>query len=114
MDPDQTITPLQTPQIFDLIAPLHEVLNRLLTQPPTGLTSHAHPVSFPGQQPLEIQHLSGEVGVDAVKNKVKKARAVLETLPDMDRSIDEQQAEIDDLVRKIKAQQEMLRSFGQY
>ena len=113
MASDQADTPIQTPQIFDLIAPLHEVLNRLLTQPP-GLTSNAHPVSFPGQQQLEIQHLSNEVGVDAVKNKIKKVRAVLETLPDMDRSVEEQQVEIDDLVRKIKAQQDMMRSIGKH
>lgn len=57
-------------------------------------------------QPLEPKELPTEVL--EIKRKIRKALKELERLPDMERSIDEQQEEIDALEGRIKRQGEMI------
>jgi hypothetical protein len=98
---------LPSPAMFDILPPLHELLSRLLAADTDPLLMM--PVTSPvykGQQPLSMHHLAGEIS--AIRNRIRKARASVEELPDMDRSIDEQQQEISLLQDKIAKQSVIL------
>lgn len=85
---------LPPPQTFDIIPPLSRLLSRLLTNP-----------LDPNVQPsLSPKDLATEVAT--IKLKIQKARTAVEGLPDIDRTIEEQEAEI----RELKGRIRLLRS----
>ena len=93
--------------MFDFTAPLHELLSRLLTQPPAVQGgAGAASACFPGQAPLDIQQLVSEVS--DIKGRIRRARAAVEGLPDVGRTVDEQEAEMAELRERIARQREML------
>ncbi|KAI9776779.1 MAG: hypothetical protein M1816_005084 [Peltula sp. TS41687] len=85
---------LPSPSAFDIIPALYTLLARLL---PTATSS---------DPPLEPQHLAIEAST--VKIKLQKALAAVEALPDMDRTLEQQQSEIRELEEHIRRQQQML------
>lgn len=106
---------LPPPQTFDILPALHELLARIdhsATDPTTSLDDQAPNDSedigalYSPLQPLEPKELPTEVL--EIKRKIRKALKELERLPDMERSIDEQQEEIDALEGRIKRQGEMI------
>lgn len=99
-------------QVFDIIAPLHELLCRLAATP--GAAAADLPsvqMPFPNQQPLEIQQLASEVS--SIRSRIRRARAVVEALPDVERDVEEQLLEMDWLRRRIAEQREVLRSMAE-
>ncbi|KAI9834210.1 MAG: hypothetical protein M1819_003048 [Sarea resinae] len=98
-----TPPPLPPPQTFDILPPVHALLSRLLKA-----SSSAPPPTYtdPQQAGLEAQHLPTEAA--AIKIRIQKARAAIESLPDMDRTVVEQEAEIRELEEKAKRQREVL------
>ncbi|KAH0559086.1 hypothetical protein GP486_004337 [Trichoglossum hirsutum] len=89
---------LPPPQTFDTIAPLYTLLSRLLPASPDAPPS------------LDPQHLATEAG--AIKLRLQKARAAVEGLGDMDRTIEEQEEEIRALEEKCEKQRGVLRGLA--
>ncbi|KAG9229633.1 RNA polymerase II transcription mediator complex subunit 9-domain-containing protein [Amylocarpus encephaloides] len=97
---------------IDAIPVLHALLSRL--QPPSNpLTGSAGspPVatpseSVPGTGPLRAKDIP--VATDGMKHKLQKARRDVMALPDIHRSIAEQEDEIRELEEKIAKQGEVL------
>ncbi|MCJ1375882.1 hypothetical protein MMC20_007120 [Loxospora ochrophaea] len=89
MDLDSAPFALPPPQTFDILPPLHALLGRLL--PPPDSTSSA-----PALSPKDLATEAA-----AIKIKIQKARAAVQGLPDVERTIEEQQEEIRELEDKI-------------
>lgn len=105
--------PLPPPQTFDILPPLHELLARIdhaPNDPMHAATSEDDVVTYSEPQPLEPKDLPNEV--IAIKSKIRKALRELEKLPDMDRGVEEQEAEIGMLEEKAEKQKEVLRRLG--
>ena len=60
----------------------------------------------PSTTPLSAKDLGSEAS--AVKIKIHKARAAVEALPDVDRTVEEQQEEISELEERIEGMKEVL------
>ena len=104
---------LPPPQTFDILPPLQEILARIdhaPTDPMQAATVDADAISYAELQPLEPRDLPHEVL--AIKNKIRKALRELEKLPDMDRDVEQQEAEIKMLEEKAVKQREVLRKLG--
>ena len=112
---------LPPPQTFDILPPLHELLARIdvyhsQNHPGTDLDDHAGPddaaadlgASYAELQPLNPKDLP--TAVLDIKARVRHALKELEKLPDMDRTTEEQTAEIAKLETRIAKQQELLHS----
>ena len=68
-----------------------------------SLDPSAHP-------PLDVKDLPTETS--SVKIRIQKARAVVEGLPDVDRSVDEQQREIAELEDRVARLRSVIADFG--
>ncbi|MCJ1410134.1 hypothetical protein MMC19_004219 [Ptychographa xylographoides] len=91
--PSSNLPPADT---FDFIPPLHALLSRLLVNQ-----------SDPSRPTLSPKDLAAEAV--AIKIKIQRARAALDALPDMDRTVEEQEEEIHELRERIGAQKAVLR-----
>lgn len=115
--------PFPSPQTFDILPPLHALLVRLLSSSSPGNqdTTSAGPESTPSGQPGEtLLPASGSLdpkalvtGASAVKIRTQKARNAIEALPDMDRTVSEQENEIAELEKRISRLKEVIGEFGE-
>lgn len=104
---------LPPPQTFDILPQLHEILARIdhaPNDPMQAATGDGDVVSYAELQPLEPKDLPNEV--IAVKSKIRRALRGLEKLPDMDRTVEEQEEEIRMLEQKAAKQKEVLKKLG--
>jgi len=114
--PPQVIrtTTLPSPEIFDILAPLHELLSRLATSSSSATSNTpaaaATVGSYKSAAPLEIQHLAAEAST--VRNRIRRARRAVEGLPDVERGLSAQEREIAELRTRIEAQMGVLRGVG--
>lgn len=110
-----------SPDFAEVSTELFSVLSRLRT--PSNLpstTTGQTPVPTPSQP---SGNTSGELSLrdipaatDPIKHKLQKARAAVKTLPDMHRTVAEQETEMRELEEKIIKQREViskLRGMGQ-
>ena len=79
------------PQTFDLVPSLHALLARSVSSPDQSLTHFISPKDFATE-------------AAAVKVQIYRCREVLESLSDTDRTVQEQEVEINKLERAIKVQ----------
>jgi hypothetical protein len=111
------------PHTFDTLPALHELLARV------EQGSAANDI-FPGLEeeldaadigshytsdalaPLAPKDLPEEV-LKVIKSKMRAALRAVEALPDVDRSVEEQEAEIAALEERVRKQRDMLRSLGE-
>jgi len=103
---EQNLVPIDY-QVFDIIAPLHELLCGLTASSTTsapGLADARKP--YPNSQPLETQQLASESS--SIKSRIRRAQATVDTIPDGDRDVAEQLREIEWLENKIAEQQRVL------
>ncbi|EMD00312.1 hypothetical protein BAUCODRAFT_59400, partial [Baudoinia panamericana UAMH 10762] len=102
---------LPPPQLFDILPALHELLSRI-DHAPTAATladpGEESEIAYTGSQPLDPKDLPS--AVLPIKAQIRKGLRELETLPDMDRSVEEQREEIAELETKIRRQEEVLRA----
>ncbi|KAF2278290.1 uncharacterized protein EI97DRAFT_440788 [Westerdykella ornata] len=114
--PAQTMHPslpsvpaMPPPADFDFLPDLHRLLTRL-TAPPSL------PAATPSQQtsdrdgPIEIQQLTAEA--NAIRRKILLARDKVMPLPDMDRTIEDQEEEIQYLEARIARLKSALQALG--
>ena len=100
-----------SPDSIDTLPVLSAILSRLQTlsptSNPTGTSAEASPSQLAsGTAPLSIKDLPA--ATDELKHRLQKARAQVKELPDIDRSLVEQEEEIRDLEEKIGRQREVL------
>lgn len=101
---------LPPPSAFDVLPDLHKLLKRLLEtpgQPQAATPSSAH-VAADG--PLDVQQIA--TATNEIRLKIQKARRAVLALPDMDRTCEDQQDEIEDLEARITGLQAALRELG--
>ncbi|KAJ5523074.1 hypothetical protein N7513_012618 [Penicillium frequentans] len=116
------IVPFPSPQTFEIIPPLHGGLgaseahqqdqqapssgnngtSQAVQEVPT-LDPNAHP-------PLDVKDLPTQTS--SVKIRIQKARAVVEGLPDVQRSVEEQQREIAELEDRVARLRSVITDFG--
>jgi hypothetical protein len=87
------------PSTFDILPDLHKLLKRLLeapTQPPAATPT---PAQLSADGPLEIQHVA--TAANDVRLKIQKARRAVMALPDVDRTCEDQEEEIEHLEARI-------------
>ena len=106
--PQPARAPSLSPETLDIVPALYEILNRTLPPVPgaTGGQTGAAQPAFPGQQPLDINQLNGEVS--SIRARIRKARREIESLPGVERTVEEQEDEIAYLREKVRKQVEVL------
>jgi len=117
--PTDTI-PLPAAQTFDFVAPLHALLSRLVPDPPGLAAQHGQAdgtvatstddTTGTGVGHLDIQQLGPEA--NGIKVRIQKARAAVKGLPDVSKSLQEQEEDIKLLEARIAKMREMLRGLG--
>jgi hypothetical protein len=101
-------SPLPAPNTFDLLPPLHDILLRVLDAPADpSLAAAGQPDS---QGPLEPARLPD--ATLTLKRKIQKAREAVERIPDVGRTVEEQEEEIQALEERVKRLRGVLESLG--
>ena len=88
---------LPPPSSFDIIPALHSLLSRL--------SSSLENSSY--VPPLSLKDVAAEAA--SVKIRIQKARALVDTLPDIDRTVEEQEGDLEELKTMIGKQKRTLR-----
>ncbi len=119
------------PSTFDIIPPLHTLLTRLLlptptnasqtTQPQSGITPAAlspAPDNSPSVQSqiTSTSYLSPKdlsIAASAIKIKIQKARVAVAGLPDVERTIEEQESEIREFDGEVERLRGVLKELGE-
>ena len=100
-----------TADSIDTLPILSSLLSRLQNPAAASTSGSPPPAASPSQVaagtgPLTIKDIP--TATDGLKHKIQKARAQIRELPDMDRSIGEQEEEMRELEAKIAKQMEVL------
>ena len=112
---------LPPPQTFDILPALHELLARIdHTSTDAGAivdhldgsgSANEIPALYTDLAPLEPKDLPVEVL--QIKAKIRNALKELQKLPDMERNIEEQQMEVEELEDRIARQRAMITKLGE-
>lgn len=107
---------LPPPQTFDILPPLHALLSRI---PISSLFDTPYLVSsldsaelqdqgaYHNQEILEIGSLATEAA--AIKIRIQKARTAVAALPDVDRTVEEQNVEILELESRVRELRDVMK-----
>ncbi|PVH88053.1 hypothetical protein DL98DRAFT_509558 [Cadophora sp. DSE1049] len=102
-----------SPDSIDTLPVLSQILARLQTPSSTSGASTAG--SPPAASPSQITSGTGLLSIkdiptatDGIKHKLQKARVLVKELPDMERSVKEQEEEMMELEERIRKQREIL------
>lgn len=111
--PEPTLAQIN-PHLFDIVPSLERLLARLLIPAPGITAPDGSSAASAAEQdkPEHLRHLDIQqldAAANAIRVQIQKARAGVAQLPDMDRTVEEQQEEIDWLEGRIARQKEMLR-----
>ena len=101
-----------SPALLDIVPATERLLSRLLlpsgdasSAPATGGSAAAE--NEPEyKRPLDISHL--DAAANPIRVKFAKLRQLIPRLPDIDRTVEEQKEEIEEIEARIKSQQSML------
>ncbi|KAJ8105611.1 hypothetical protein OPT61_g10070 [Boeremia exigua] len=96
---------LPPPTAFDILPDLHRLLKRLLDTAPTPAPSQSA-----ADGPLEIQHVA--TAATDIRLKVQRAQRAVLALPEIDRTCEDQEEEIEDLEARIARLKASLRELG--
>ena len=94
-----------------MLPDLHKLLKRILetsAQPPAATPT---PAQLSADGPLEIQHVA--TAANDIRLKIQKARRAVTSLPDIDRTLEDQEDEIEDLEARIAQLKASLKELGQ-
>ena len=101
---------LPPPSTFDILPDLHKLLKRLLEAPPQPLAATPIPAQLSQDGPLDIQHVA--TAANEIRLKIHKARRAVLALPEVDRTCEDQQDEIEDLEARIARLKASLTELG--
>jgi len=95
-----------SPSLFEIVPPTERLLSRILlpSGDPTTDTSNLPE----HKRSLDISQL--DAAANPIRVKFTKLRSQLPQLPDMDRTVEDQQEEMDELADRITKQKAMLRN----
>jgi hypothetical protein len=96
---------LPSPATFDILPDLHKLLKRLLDTAPTPA-----PAQVGADGPLEIQHVA--TAATEIRLKIQRAQRAVMALPEIDRTCEDQEEEIEDLEARIARLKASLRELG--
>ncbi|KAF1946721.1 hypothetical protein EJ02DRAFT_335911 [Clathrospora elynae] len=105
-----TTPSLPPPSTFDVLPDLHKLLKRLLETPAHPPAATPTPAQIPAEGPLEMQHVA--TAANDIRLKIQKARRAVMTLPDIDRTCEDQEDELEDLETRIARLKASLRELG--
>ena len=91
---------LPAPSTFDILPDLHKLLKRILEAPSQPPAATPTPAQLSAEGPLEIQHVA--TAANDIRLKIQQARRAAMTLPDIDRTCEDQEDEIEDLETRIE------------
>ncbi|RDW73827.1 hypothetical protein BP5796_07269 [Coleophoma crateriformis] len=96
---------------IDTLPVLAAILSRLQALSPTNASASSPPATTPsalasGTGAIPIKDIPA--ATDSLKHKIQKARAQVTQLPDMQRSVAEQELELRELEERIKSQRAVL------
>lgn len=97
---------LPPPTTFDILPDLHKLLKRIIDTPPADTSSQ--PAAADG--PLEIQHVV--TAATDIRLKIQRAQRAVMSLPEIDRTCEDQDDEIEDLEARIARLKASLRELG--
>lgn len=112
--PPQPLPGNLSPDSIDVCSELATILSRIHYPQATvtaGAESNTNNNSS-SQPPLSTKDLPG--ALDTLKRKVQQARAAVHTLPDIDRTVAEQEAEMRAMQERIEKQQAALRQLKEF
>ncbi|KAF2764854.1 hypothetical protein EJ03DRAFT_355400 [Teratosphaeria nubilosa] len=100
---------LPPPELFDILPQLHEILARIDHAPADGEQDSDDDLGalYNNKSPLDPKDLPA--AVLPLKAQMRKAMKEIERLPDIDRSVEEQEEEIRELEERLRRQREMSR-----
>lgn len=101
---------LPPPSTFDVLPDLHKLLKRLLETSPQPPAATPTPAQLSADGPLEIQHVA--TAANDIRLKIHKAQRAVMALPDIDRTCEDQEEEIEDLEARIARLKETLSQLG--
>jgi len=97
---------LPPPTTFDILPDLHKLLKRIIDAPPADTSSQ----SAAADGPLEIQHVA--TAATDIRLKISRAQRAVMSLPEIDRTCEDQEEEIEDLAARIARLKASLRELG--
>ncbi|KZM22599.1 uncharacterized protein EKO05_0009554 [Ascochyta rabiei] len=98
---------LPPPTSFDILPDLHKLLKRLLDAAPASAPTHSNAGA---DGPLDIQHVA--TAATDIRLKMQRAQRAVMALPELDRTCEDQQEEIEDLEARIARLKASLRELG--
>ncbi|KAH8595210.1 RNA polymerase II transcription mediator complex subunit 9-domain-containing protein [Bisporella sp. PMI_857] len=101
-----TNPPSLSPDAIDTLPALAEILSRLSNLSPSSLPTDTSTPSQNGAGTLSTKEVPA--ATDGLKHKIQKARQQVKELPDIGRSVEDQEEEIRELEERIKKQRECL------
>jgi RNA polymerase II transcription mediator complex subunit 9 len=96
--------PFPPPQTFDILPQIYDLVSRLPSSLPPSTTSTTP--QLPISDRLDPKDLP--TAALPIKHKIQKARAAVSALPDVDRTIEEQEDEIRELEERIEKSRGMV------
>jgi hypothetical protein len=93
-----------------MLPDLHRLLKRILETPAQPPPATPTPAQLAVEGPLEIQHVA--TAANDIRLKIQKARRAVTALPDMDRTCEDQEDEIEDLEARIARLKASLNELG--
>ncbi|KAF1362461.1 hypothetical protein EJ07DRAFT_153368 [Lizonia empirigonia] len=96
---------LPPPTTFDILPDLHRLLKRLIDTAPTPAPAQAN-----ADGPLEIQHVA--TAATDIRLKIQRAQRAVLALPEIDRTCEDQEEEIEDLEARIARLKASLRELA--
>jgi hypothetical protein len=110
--PSQPAVPgLPPPSTFDILPDLHKILSRLIAASTQPAAATPTPGQVSADGPLEIQQVAA--AATEVKLKLQRARTAVMALPEIDRTCEDQQEEIEYLEGRISRLKASLQQLGQ-
>lgn len=103
--PASTSQGLPPPTTFDILPDLHKLLKRLLDTSPSPAPAQAG-----ADGPLEIQHVA--TAATDIRLKIQRAQRAVMAVPEIDRTCEDQEEEIEDLEARIARLKASLRELG--
>ncbi|KAF1839721.1 hypothetical protein BDW02DRAFT_7863 [Decorospora gaudefroyi] len=101
---------LPAPSTFDLVPDIHKLLKRILETPSQPPAATPTPGQLSTEGPLEIQHVV--TAANDIRLKIQKARRAVMALPDIDRTCEDQDDEIEHLEMRIARLKASLSELG--
>lgn len=101
---------LPAPSTFDVLPDLHRLLKRLLDTALQPAAATPTPSQSSVDGPLEIQHVA--TAANEIRLKIQKARRSVVALPEVDRTCEDQEEEMDQLEARIAKMKASLWELG--